>query len=203
MNEPRNVTPEEERERLANAGADMRDDTTRHDATRDDAPREWSGWADERRGHSFPWLGILLVLVGVALLIPAAFPNTVSSGTVLLFAIGIALVAGWVFSRSWLAAVAGLLLLALGTAGLVRDLDIYTGPGTTALSLAAAFVVIWVISLTRSRRSRWPLVAAAVLGAIGAIQLAGQLTQVPELSIVWPVVIIVVGTLLLISSRRQ
>ena len=198
MTEPRNVTPEEERERLARAGAEMPDDTTRHD----DA-REWTGWADERRGRSFPWLGILLVLVGVALLIPAAFPDSVSSGTVLLFAIGIALVAGWVVSRSWLAAVAGLLLLALGTAGLVRDLDIYAGPGTTALSLAAAFVVIWLISLTRNRRSRWPLVAAAILGIIGLIQISGQLANIPELSIIWPIVIIGVGLLLLVSSRRQ
>lgn len=199
MNEPRNVTPEEERERLAQAGAEMPDDTTRHT----DAAREWNGWADERRGgRNFPWLGILLVLVGVALLIPAAFPDSVSSGTVLLFAIGIALVAGWVVSRSWLAAVAGLLLLALGTAGLVRDLDIYTGPGTTALSLAAAFLVIWLISLTRGR-TRWPLVAAAILGIIGLIQISGQLANIPELSVIWPIVIIGVGLLLLVSSRRQ
>jgi hypothetical protein len=199
MNEqPRNVTPEEERERLAQAGAPVDADTTRQDE-----PREWTGWASERPGRNFPWLGILLVLIGVALLIPAAFPNSISSGTVLLFAIGIALIAGWVFSRSWLAAIAGLLLLALGVAGLVRDLDIYTGPGTTALSLAAAFLLIWVISLTRNRRTRWPLVAAAVLGIIGLIQISGNLTNIPELSIVWPVVIIVVGILLLVSSRRQ
>src|SRR4051812_13970593 len=84
---------------------------------------EWAQptWTTPR--GRFPWLGILLVLVGVGLLIQAVVPpNTVSTGTVLLLAIGFALVAGWLFGGSWFAAIPGLLLIALGAAGLIREL---------------------------------------------------------------------------------
>lgn len=193
MTDPRNVTPEDERQQQAPSDAEHRVDEA-----------EWTGEKWTHRGGNFPWLGILLVLVGVALLIQAALPpNTVSAGTVLLFAIGAALIAGWLFGGSWFAAIPGLLLLALGVARMTGELNIYTGPGITALSLAVAFVLIWAIGLARDRRTRWPLVAAVILGLIGIIQISGQLTNIPELGVVWPVVIIVVGVLLLISARRR
>lgn len=194
MTDPKNVTPEDERQQMAQEQVEQREDQ-----------KDWTGssWATSR-GRNFPWLGILLVLVGVALLIQAALPaNTVSAGTVLLFAIGAALIAGWLFGGSWFAAIPGLLLLALGVARLISELKIYDGPGTTALSLAAAFVVIWAIGLARERKSRWPLVAAVVLALIGFVQVFGKLSNIPELGVVWPVVIIVVGVLFLISARRR
>ena len=64
-------------------------------------------------------------------------------------------------------------------------------------------MLIWAIGLARDRRSRWPLVAAAILGLVGLVQISGRLTNIPELTVVWPVVIIVVGVLLLISARRR
>jgi len=193
MNDPRNVTPEDERQQQAHEDVERRSDEA-----------DWTGQAGTQRGRNFPWLGILLVLIGIALLIQAALPpNTVSAGTVLLLAIGAAMIAGWLFGGSWFAAIPGLLLLALGVARLIDELNIYTGPGITALSLAGAFVLIWAIGLARERRSRWPLVAAVILGLVGLVQVSGQLTNIPELSVVWPVVIIVVGVLLLISARRR
>ena len=194
MSEPINVTPEDEREQL-----------TEEQVEHKQVEPDWTGatWPTSR-GRPFPWLGVLLVLVGIALLVQAVMPaDTLSAGTVLLYALGGALVAGWLFGGSWLAAIPGLLLLALGFARMIGELNIYTGPGTTALSLAVAFVLIWLIGLARERKSRWPLVAAAVLGVIGAVQVSGQLANLPELSAVWPVVIIVVGVLLLVSARRS
>jgi hypothetical protein len=193
VSEPRNVTPDAEREDTGTTPVDA------HERT------DWSGPMWTSRGRNFPWLGILLVLVGVALLVQAALPPNVaiSAGTVLLFAIGAALIAGWLFGGSWFAAIPGLLLFALGVAKLISELNIYTGPGTTALSLAVAFVLIWAIGLARHRRSNWPLWAAGILGLIGVVQIAGQLTAIPELGVVWPVVIIVVGILLVISARRR
>jgi hypothetical protein len=194
MNDPRNVTPEAERERIEEAETAAR----RGEAARGD----WSGMSWERRGANFPWLGILLVLVGLALLVQAALPQ-VSAGTVLLFALGIALVIGWLFGGSWLAAIPGLLLIALGASRLLFETNIYRGPGLTSLSLAVAFLVIWLIGLARQRRSRWPLAAAGIFGLIGLIQISGNLTNIPELSVIWPVVIIVVGVLLIIAARRR
>ncbi|MEX2547615.1 MAG: hypothetical protein WD830_07475 [Chloroflexota bacterium] len=192
MTDPRDVTPEDERQQMAQEQVERRADEA-----------DWTGETWKHRGRNFPWLGILLVLVGVGLLIQAALPTYVSGGTVLLFAIGAALIAGWLFGGSWFAAIPGLLLAALAVAGLIKELGIYTGPGITALSLAAAFVLIWAIGLARDKRSRWPLVAAAILVLIGLVQISGQLTNIPELSVVWPVVIIVVGVLLLVSARRR
>lgn len=194
MTDPRNVTPEDERQQMVQEEAERRQEQV-----------DWAqpAWTTSRGGR-FPWLGILLVLVGIALLVQAAVPaGTISTGTVLLIAIGVALVAGWVFGGSWFAAVPGLLLLALGAAGLIRELNVYDGPGLTAISLAVAFLVIWMIGLWRDRRSRWPLVAAALLGLIGAIQVFGQLSNIPELNVVWPIVIIVVGMILLVVARRR
>jgi hypothetical protein len=194
MNDPRNVTPEAERERIAEAEAtDARGGTTRGD---------WSGMSWERRGGNFPWLGILLVLVGLALLVQAALPQ-VSAGTVLLFALGVALVIGWLFGGSWLAAIPGLLLIALGASRLLFETNVYRGAGLTSLSLGIAFLLIWLIGLARQRRSRWPLVAAGIFGLIGLIQISGNLTNIPELGIVWPVVIVVVGFVLIIAARRR
>jgi len=191
--EPRNVTPEDERQQQAHEDVERRADES-----------DWTGQTWTNRGRNFPWLGILLVLVGLALLIQAALPpNTITAGTVLLLAIGVAMIAGWLFGGSWFAAIPGLLLLALGVARLISELNIYSGPGITALSLAGAFVLIWAIGLARERRSRWPLVAAIILGLVGLIQVFGQLSNIPELGVVWPVVIIVVGVLLLISARRR
>lgn len=193
MIEPLNVTPEDERQQQTQSDAERRVDEA-----------DWTGATWTHRGRNFPWLGILLVLVGIALLIQAALPpNTISAGTVLLFAIGAALIAGWLFGGSWFAAIPGLLLLALGVARMIGELNIYTGPGITAVSLAGAFVLIWAIGLTRDRRSRWPLVAAAILGLIGLVQISGQLANIPELGVVWPVVIIVVGVLLMFGARRR
>ena len=66
-----------------------------------------------------------------------------------------------------------------------------------------AFLLIWAIGRARGRRSNWSLWAAAILGLIGIVQISGQLTSIPELSVVWPVVIIVVGILLVVSARRR
>ncbi len=154
------------------------------------------------RGRNFPWLGVLLVLVGLALLVQVAVPS-VSAGTVLLLVLGFALIGSWLFGGSWLAAVAGLLLAGVAVGNLVGELGIYSGPGRTGLAVAAAFVVIWLIKMLRHERGTWPLWGAAIFGLIGLVQISGQLTSIPEFNWFWPAVIIVVGLLLIVSARRN
>jgi hypothetical protein len=196
VSEPRNVSPDDEREGIHNAPPGAPERTNRTD---------WGGPMWTSRGRNFPWLGILLVLVGAALLLQAALPPSIniSAGTVLLFAIGAALIAGWLFAGSWFAAIPGLLLLAFAIGSLINELGIYASPGPKALSLAVAFLLIWAIGMARPRRSNWPLWAAAILGLIGVVQISGRLTAIPELGVLWPIVIIVVGILLLVSARRR
>jgi hypothetical protein len=191
MTEPRNVTPD-----------DARPDEfhRRYYSERAQGP-EWSGWNMAQRGWNVPWLGILLVLVGVGLLIQYFVPG-VSAGTLVLTAIAFAFLAAWLLGRSRWAVVPGLLILALAAAGLARELNVYDGPGLTAIALTVAFALIWLLDYARGVRSTWPLWGVAIFGLIGIVQVSGRIVAIPELGAVWPVVIIVIGGLLLLSARR-
>lgn len=191
MNEPRNVTPDDARP----------DDFHRNYYNERDQGPEWGAWWTARRGWNFPWLGVLLVLVGAGLLIQYFFP-AVSVGTLILAAIGLSFLAAWIFGGSRWAFVPGALITALAAAGVVRELNVYTGPGATALALAAAFLLIWLIDYARGVRSTWPLWGFAIFGLIGFVQISGRIAAIPELGALWPVVIIVVGLVLLLASRR-
>jgi len=201
MSEPPNVTPE-------GAGGHSTVDEEfrrRFHAERAEEP-EWMAWRWARRGRGFPWLGVLLVLLGVGLLVQYVFP-TVSVGTLVLLAIGLAFVAGWAFGRSWFSMVPGVLFVALGLAELIEDLALLGPagadvPGLASSALAIGLLVIWGVGYVRERRWRWPLWGAAIFGLIGAAQLSGRLTNIPELGALWPVLIIAVGVLVLLNARR-
>jgi hypothetical protein len=192
MNEPRNVTPDDARP----------DEFHRNYYNERAEGPEWAAWSWGRRGWSFPWLGVLLVLVGAGLLIQYFVPG-VSAGSLVLAALGLVFIAAWLFGRSRWAVVPGLLILALATAGLARELNIYDGPGLPAIVLAIAFLLIWLLDYARGRRSTWPLWGVAIFGLIGFVQVSGRIAGIPELGALWPVLIIVIGVLLLLSARRR
>jgi hypothetical protein len=192
MTEPRNVTPND---------AQPDQFHRRYYNERAQGP-EWAGWSWAQRGWNFPWLGVLLVLVGVGLLIQYFVPG-VSAGTLVLTAIALAFLAAWLLGRSRWAVVPGLLILALAVAGLARELNVYDGPGLTSLALAAAFGLIWLLDYSRGVRSTWPLWGLAIFGLIGIVQVSGRIVAIPELGALWPVLIIIVGGLLLLSARRR
>lgn len=193
MSEPRNVTPGSE------PGQDQFH--RRFYNERSEGP-EWIGWSWASRGRGFPWLGVLLVLVGIGLLVQYVFP-TIGAGTLVLLAISLAFLAGWLFGGSWISMVPGLLILALAVARLIDELNVYAGPGTTSLCLAVAFLLIWLISSARGRQRTWPLWGVAIFGLIGLVQVSGRIAGMPELGALWPAVIIVIGVLVLLSSRRR
>jgi hypothetical protein len=196
VTDPRNVTPEDERLRM-----------TRDEQGHGQEQADWGEWTVKRRGRSVPWFGILLILIGGALLLQLLLP-TISAGTLVLLAVGIAFLTAWIFGRSWFAMVAGVLSAALGVAELIEDLALL-GPahqnvnGLWAAALAVGFLVIWLFGLVGRRRSRWPLLAAVIFGLIGAAQLSGRLVGLPALDVLWPVVIIVVGLALVVSAARR
>lgn len=192
MTEPRNVTPNDAQP----------DEFHRNYYNERAQGPEWAAWSWGRRGWNFPWLGILLVLVGAGLLIQYFVP-TVSAGTLVLAAIALAFLAAWLFGRSRWAVVPGLLILALAVAGLARELNVYSGPGLTAAALAVAFLLVWVLDYSRGVRSSWPLWGAAIFGLIAVVQLSGRIAGMPELGALWPVLIIVIGVLLLLSARQR
>ena len=196
MSGARNVTP----------GYDPASDADKWGVSGDRPPSagaqpEWFGWSWSSRGRGFPWLGLLLVLVGAGLLIQYFVP-ALSVGTLILLAIALAFLCGWVFGGSYGAMIPGLLILALAVARLIDELHFYSGPGTTSLCVAAAFTLIWLIGYLRGRRSTWPLWGAGIFGLIGAVQVSGRIAAMQELGALWPVGIIILGILLLLNSRR-
>jgi hypothetical protein len=197
VSEPRNVTPGHE------GGEEFR---TRYYQERAEEP-EWLAWKWARGGRGFPWLGALLVLLGGGLLLQFAFPM-LSVGTLLLLAIGLAFLAGWLIGGSWLSMFPGVLITALGLAELVEDLALLAPagqdvPGLGSTALALGFLLIWLIGYLVGRRSTWPLWGAALFGLIGVAQLSGRLVGIPELGFLWPVVIIAIGVLLILNARRR
>ncbi len=89
MSEPRNVTP----------GKEPQQDQfhRRFYSERSEGP-EWVGWSWASRVADFPWLGVLLVLVGIGLLVQYVCPN-IGTGTLVLLAIVAGLSRGWLFGR--------------------------------------------------------------------------------------------------------
>jgi hypothetical protein len=111
--------------------------------------------------------------------------------------------AAWLLGRSRWAVVPGLLILALAVAGLAREFKVYDGPGLTSLLIAVAFGLIWLLDYARGVRSTWPLWGLAIFGLIGIVQVSGRIVAIPELGALWPVLIIILGGLLLLSARRR
>ena len=161
-------------------------------------PLPWP-WAP---GRPFPWLGVVLVLLGVGLLIRQLAPSISVLGLVLL-AVGLAFAAAWLLARNRWAIVPALLLLALAAARLLGDLGLLRGEGWTALLLGAALLAIWLLG-RRPRGGRdWALWLGVILVLVGLTQVSDQLPGVPDLSPVWPVVLVAAGAVLIAASARR
>lgn len=199
MTEPINVTPGlDQSQQPAPESFPRSGFGSDHDSA---TPPEWLAWAwASDRNRSFPWLGLLLVMVGVVLLINYFLP-TVSIGTLILLALALVFFSGWIFGGSRFILVPGLIVLALAVARLIDELNIYTGPGTTPLCLAAAFGVMWLIFVARGRRATWPLWGVAIFGLIGLVEVSSHLASIPDYGGLWPALIIVIGLILVVNSR--
>jgi hypothetical protein len=200
VSQPRNVTPGHE------------DETSRPGlfpesgpgGQQNGLPPEWRMWSwTSDRERSVPWLGLLLVMVGAGLLIEYFVP-ALSATTIVLGAITIALFAAWLMGGVRFAIVPAVLIGALVVARLIVELNIYSGPGTTSLALAVAFLLIWLIGLTTQPRrlSNWPLWGVAIFGLIAVASFVGRIVAVPELDGLWPALIIVVGLILVLGKGR-
>jgi len=200
VNQPRNVTPGYEDElpdgTFPNSG---------HGEREAGMPPEWFAWSwAQSRERTFPWVGLLLVMVGAGLLIQFLVP-ALSATTLIVAALAVSFLAGGLMGGATFLITPGLLLGALVVARLVDELNIYTGPGATAIALAVAFLLIYLISVRRGgrRRSDWALWGAAIFGLIGVIQISVRIANIPGLGGFWPAAIIVIGILLLVNNARR
>jgi hypothetical protein len=143
-------------------------------------------------------------MVGAGLLIEYFVPS-ISFATLVLAAIDVALFATVIMGGIRFALVPALLIGALVVARLLEELHIYSGPETTAFALAVAFALIWLTGEVREprRRSNWPLWGVAIFGLIGIAQISGRVLSIFDLGPFWPLVIIVLGVILVLTTRRN
>src|SRR3989304_2623206 len=100
---------------------------------------EWSGWSWSPR-RRVPWLGVLLVVFGLAMLVDQLTP--LSASALILGALAIAFGASWLIGGSRWAMVPALVLAALAIPDALTDLKVITGDGWGSGGLATALLAL-------------------------------------------------------------
>ncbi len=171
-----------------------------------DAP-EWAAWSwtagrrDGRGGVS--WLGVLLVLLGIALLVNQV-NRSIDIGSMFLLALGLAFAAAWLIGGWRSATVPALVLIALGVIGLATGLGYVTGPGWTSLALGIALLGAWLIGPLQKVRRGWAMWIGLILTVYGFARVSPVLfPSLPDMPWLWPVVLIAIGVALLMRRRMD
>jgi hypothetical protein len=145
---------------------------------------------------------VFIVLLGVGLL-ARQIDGRLSLTAVVLLALGLTFVGYWLVSRSTWSLVPALLLLSLAAGRLFGDLRIVEGDGPTALLLGAALLVVWAAGRRRRRGLDWALWLGGILLLVGAAQSSGRVPGLPDVSGLWPLLVVGVGILLIVASTRR
>lgn len=148
-------------------------------------------------------LGITLVVVG--LIVAAGFVfDGVSQYTLL--AVSLTCLAAFAVSREYGYAIPAGITGGLGTAVLLIVNQTFAAPYTPAvlfLSIAGGFVAIYVLGLLADPQERhpWPLVPAAIVGALGLAFASGQPDAVNWVRIAVAAVIVLAGAGMLVRQH--
>jgi hypothetical protein len=160
----------------------------------------WRWGPDEQRRPGLPWIGIFLVVFGLALLVERALPDYRRLGDVALLAAGVTSLVVWILRRGTIALYAGAFLTALALPGTIealtgRDL----GPGWGTLFFGLAFLFIAAVRAWRGGGYGWQALYGSVLLLIGGSEVAK-----PDLAgIAWPLILVAVGLILLVRGAGR
>jgi hypothetical protein len=139
-----------------------------------------------------PWLGAIVLALGIGLLVEQLVPQLTFWSLVIL-ALGGIFAAIWLFGRVVGATVPALVLLAWGLAGIGSELGYLTGDGWTALFVGAALLIAWAIGRFQNARRDWALVVGAILGLIGLADASDSLPFNVDAAIIIPIALIGAG----------
>ena len=160
----------------------------------------WRWGPDEQRRPGLPWIGIFLLVFGLALLVERALPDYRRLGDVALLAAGVASLVAWALRRGTIALYAGAFLTALALPGTIEALtgqDL--GPGWGTLFFGVAFLFIAAVRAWRGGGYGWQALYGSVLILIGGSEIAK-----PDLAgLAWPVILIALGLVLLIRGSGR
>jgi hypothetical protein len=198
MRDPRNVTPDAPAD-VPPAGDDTRGRYGRASA-QGPAP-EWMAWDWARGGgRRYPWGGILLVLLGGALLLQQLVPG-LAFGTIILLGLGLTFGGAWLTGRSRMAVTPAFILLGLGVSALLRDVGRVSGSGWTPLILGIALLALWAVGEITPQRHGWALWVGGILAIIGLAQVSDRIPGFPDVATLWPVLLILIGVVIIFGGR--
>jgi hypothetical protein len=163
----------------------------------DDGP-EWQAWSWTSGRRGFSWLGVLLVLLGVALLIQAVVPQ-VSFTSLLLAALSVAFGSAWLIGGWKGATIPTLVLGAWALARLGGEFDVVEGDGWTPLLVGIALVAAWALGRVQAIRREWALWVGLALVLWGLASVTDVLPGSWDL--LWPLLLVGLGVFL-IARRR-
>lgn len=149
--------------------------------------------------------GVLLIALGLFFLLGQRVPDL---GQYVVLGVGLFLFALFLVYRDY-----GLLVPACIVSGvgagipLAATYDGDLGGGAFLISLGCGFLAIWVLGLLFRLRENhpWPLVPGVILGTLGATTAARAQGQdaVNVVETVWPILVIVAGVLLLVTTLAE
>ena len=140
-------------------------------------------------------LGIVILLIGIALLAERVFHGLAEGGVVL--AVGIVFLVLWLLRGRYGQLVVGCLATAVGVGGVIdRSL---TPAHAGSISLGCGFIAIYLLEEARTRRAHWwPLLPGVVLVAGGLLAEASVLRRY-----FWPVALVIVGLAIVSGEWRH
>ncbi|MET1231706.1 MAG: hypothetical protein ABWY52_02500 [Candidatus Limnocylindrales bacterium] len=161
-----------------------------------------SGPSVARRGADGRWIGgIILILIGAALLANQFIPDI---GRYAPLVVGLGLLIIFIFTRNAGALIGGAIVTGIAV-GLLMDEQFPPSEGTSwiPLCLGLGFLGIWVFGgLLRMPEARfWPLIPGGILTFVGIAALGGLSSLVGQY--VWPIVLIFIGLVAIMSSLRR
>ncbi|HXX62091.1 MAG TPA: hypothetical protein VEI48_12490 [Candidatus Sulfotelmatobacter sp.] len=159
-------------------------------------------WSFDGGREGLPWVGIFLVAFGVALLV-GQLTTPLSAGALVLDALAATFLVTWLANGARGASLPALIFIALGAASTLADLGVITGSGWGTFFLGLAFAVAWLLGRAWGGGSGWTAWAAAVFLFVGGIQVAGRIPGVPDLSRLWPLLIVALGLWLVWRARGR
>jgi hypothetical protein len=159
---------------------------------------EWSnvaGPAGSRR--TLPWIGIFLVVLGGLLLLRLVLPGYATAGSLVVLAVGLALLVKWALDRSVLALYGGAVITALGLPDILAAAGLASGPGLGTMLVGIAFLAIAGVRAASGGGVGWQAYLGLLLALVGGAQVA-----IPALGgIVLPALIVIGGLYLVMRSR--
>jgi hypothetical protein len=159
--------------------------------------RSWAG-----RPRRLPWVGVLLILLGIVLLLGQT-TTPFSSGTLLVGALAVAFAVDRIVNGARWSLLPAFFFGALAVSGGLADLGLIEGGGWTELILGVALILAWLVRRLEGGRRDWLLWLGLILALIGGVELAGRVQGFPALGDLWPLLLIVAGLAIVLAEWRR